>query len=122
MHAAGGGTTLHAPKYHLLPIDMRVAPAHALAPALDPILSPSLPTLLLFECVLAYMTPEASDAVIQWFIDYFSSATNASVLGGIVYEMFGLRDSFGKVMLNNLKVNKLESNPSRCSCLCSIAG
>lgn len=83
---------------------MRRPPAETMAPALSPVLSPSLPTLLLFECVLAYMTPEASAAVIQWFVDYFSSDPEGSVLGGAVYEMFGLGDAFGKVMLNNLKV------------------
>ena len=50
------------------------------------------------------MRPEASDAVIGWFVDYFSSDPNA-VLGGIVYEMFGLEDAFGKVMFSNLKVS-----------------
>jgi [phosphatase 2A protein]-leucine-carboxy methyltransferase len=71
----------------------------------DPLLSPSLPTLLLFECVLVYMAPEASSALIQWFVDYFSNDNQeGAVLGGIVYEMFGLNDPFGRVMLNNLKV------------------
>ena len=105
-----GGMALHSPCYHLLPVDLRLSPSETLSPSLiglgsgsNPILSSSLPTLLLFECVLAYMTPEASDVLIKWFIDYFSSTPNA-VLGGLVYEMFGLEDSFGKVMLNNLRV------------------
>ena len=96
--------------YHLLPTDLRLSPTESLAPFLtepdhngSPVLSNPLPTLLLFECVLAYMTPAASDAIIAWFVEYFSGSSNA-VLGGIVYEMFGLGDSFGKVMLNNLKV------------------
>jgi len=38
----------------------------------EPLLSPTLPTLLLFECVLAYMSPAASNALIQWFVDYFA--------------------------------------------------
>jgi [phosphatase 2A protein]-leucine-carboxy methyltransferase len=68
----------------------------------SPLLSLSLPTLLIFECVLVYMSSDESSALIQWFVDYFSSGDGA--LGGIVYEMFGLGDSFGKVMLDNLKV------------------
>lgn len=68
-----------------------------------PLLSPDLPTLLISECVLAYMSPEASDSLIQWFADYVSTSPNG-VLGSLVYEMFGLQDAFGKVMLNNLKV------------------
>ncbi len=55
------------------------------------------------------MTPEASAQLVQWFVDYFSYEDSTSsraprVLGGIVYEMFGLNDPFGRVMVNNLKV------------------
>ncbi len=97
---------MHSPVYHLLAADLRKPPAESLAPLLtspnDPLLSPSLPTLLLFECVLVYMSPEASQNILQWFTDYF--AGGSGVLGCIVYEMFALEDSFGKVMVNNLKV------------------
>ncbi|THH13663.1 hypothetical protein EW146_g6580 [Bondarzewia mesenterica] len=100
----GGGTTLRSPVYNLFPVDLRLPPSTSIAPILasssDPVLSPNLPTLLLFECVLVYMPPAASDALIQWFTDYISKT---STLGSIVYEMFGLGDPFGRVMLNNLK-------------------
>lgn len=99
-----GGTALHASTYHLLPIDMRRPPTETLTSALGPILSPSLPTLLVFECVLCYMSPEASAAIVQWFVGYLSAASEKTVLGGIVYEMFGLGDAFGQVMYENLKV------------------
>ena len=88
-------------------MDLRTPPATSLASLLgsgdEPLLSPALPTLLLFECVLAYMTPTASNALIQWFVDYFA-APGGGLLAGIVYEMFKLDDAFGRVMLNNLKV------------------
>ena len=102
-----GGTTLHSTKYHLLPADLRAPPAVSIAPFLSsvaqggPILSPDLPTLLLFECVLVYIAPEASQTLIQWFVDHFASS---SALGAVVYEMFGLNDSFGAMMVQNLKV------------------
>ena len=117
---ANGGTSLHAPVYNLLSADLRLPPSETLATLLtsssinpsnpsslrpDPLLSPSLPTLLLFECVLVYMPPEASSSLIQWFVDYFATNNQKGwVLGCIVYEMFGLGDPFGRVMLNNLKV------------------
>jgi len=118
---ANGGTSLHASVYNLLSADLRVSPSETLTPLLtspastnfsdpfplhpEPLLSPSIPTLLLFECVLVYMSPEASSSLIQWFVDYFSNNSQKdAILGGIVYEMFGLGDSFGRVMLNNLKV------------------
>jgi [phosphatase 2A protein]-leucine-carboxy methyltransferase len=103
----GGGTTLRSPVYNLFPVDLRTPPGVSLEPLLgsgdEPLLSPSLPTLLLFECVLAYMTPSASNALIQWFVDYFG-APSGGLLGAVVYEMFKLEDSFGRVMLTNLKV------------------
>ena len=73
-------------------------------------LDPSLPTLLLFECVLAYMEPAQSSYIISWFTERFRAAP----LGVIVYEMFGLNDSFGKVMKNNLQVS-FDSTSTRCT-------
>lgn len=96
--------------YNLLPSDLRTAPSESLTPLLasngsaPPLLSPSLPTLLLFECVLVYMPPVASTSLINWFVDYLESS---STLGAIVYEMFGLDDAFGRMMLSNLKKRNL---------------
>jgi len=42
------------------------------------------------------MPKEASDALVQWFAGSFD------VVGGVLYEMFGLTDSFGAVMKQNL--------------------
>ncbi|KAJ7902865.1 S-adenosyl-L-methionine-dependent methyltransferase [Mycena olivaceomarginata] len=107
---AHGGTGLTSPTYHLIAADLRLPPADTLARLLaaegSPILSPTLPTLLLFECVLVYMSPAASSAVLQWFRDYFAPAGSA-VLGSIVYEMFRLQDSFGRVMVENLKARQV---------------
>ncbi len=112
-----GGAALHSPRYHLLPADLRHPPDEVLGKILTvpsapnetkPILSPSLPTLLLFECVLVYMTPETSSALLRWFLDYFATGSANlgadAILGAIVYEMFGLTDPFGRSMVSNLKV------------------
>ncbi|KAJ6632530.1 leucine carboxyl methyltransferase [Mycena sp. CBHHK59/15] len=105
-----GGTGLTSSTYHLLPADLRLPPADTIGPLLasasGAILSPTLPTLLLFECVLVYMTPAASSTLLQWFIDYFSPE-GGGVLGSIVYEMFSLQDSFGRVMVDNLKARNV---------------
>lgn len=126
---ANGGTALHSPVFQLLPADMRLPPSETMnallaLPGVDgrPLLSPSLPTLLLFECVLVYMSPEASAALMQWFVDYFAAAEEGSVLGGVVYEMFGLNDPFGKVMLNNLKVTNPHQHFYIAAQLCCITG
>jgi [phosphatase 2A protein]-leucine-carboxy methyltransferase len=53
------------------------------------------------------MSPAESSALLQWFVDHFATSDShpdGSVLGGIVYEMFGLQDAFGQVMVRNLKV------------------
>ena len=108
---AQGGTTLHTQKYHLLPADLRLPPSETLEPMLfspidpasDSILDPSLPTLLLFECVLAYIFPSASSQLLDWFIKFIKKSPTG-VLGCVVYEMFGLNDSFGRVMVDNLRV------------------
>ena len=92
-------------------------------------LSPHLPTLLLFECVLVYMHPSASDALIRWFADYCTgpdpspspstgSNSNTGALGCIVYEMFGLTDAFGRVMLTNLRVSTPVTPVSHPLCPC----
>lgn len=114
-----GGTALHSSRYHLLPCDLRLPPTTSLAPVLDALLSPSLPTLLLCECVLVYISPESSAALFEWFVNRFAAARDGSVLGTIVYEMFGLQDAFGQVMLHNLRVCLCRF--LRCRCLHSSA-
>lgn len=100
-----GGTSLRSSIYQLLPVDLRVPPSSGLAPALSSLLSPTVPTLLLFECVLVYMSPSSSSTIIEWFRDYFSSG--GAPLGAIVYEMFGLGDAFGRVMVENLRARNV---------------
>lgn len=121
---AQGGTALHSPKYHLLPCDLRKPPSEVLPSLLGEILSSKFPALLIFECVLVYMSPEASSTLIQWFVDYFSHSSDPKILGAVVYEMFALQDSFGQVMVKNLQsrnvslpgavpYNTLQSLPER---------
>ncbi|KAL5512601.1 hypothetical protein ACEPAG_3254 [Sanghuangporus baumii] len=104
-----GGTSLRSPAYNLLATDLRKPPAVSLEPALaggtPPLVDLNMPTLLLFECVLAYMQPNESSGIISWFMDCFRGS---SPIGAIVYEMFGLSDPFGRVMKNNLKTRNIE--------------
>ncbi|KIY73200.1 leucine carboxyl methyltransferase [Cylindrobasidium torrendii FP15055 ss-10] len=101
--SAGGGTGISSSVYNLVPADIRCPPDEALSALFTPdtpILSKTVPTLLLFECVLAYMPPSDSEALLAWFAAQF---TDSAPLGAVVYEMFGLEDSFGKMMISNLK-------------------
>lgn len=124
MCLARGGAVLHSPKYHLLAADLRSDPVNTLQDPLtkpregsgEPILSPQCPTLLLCECVLAYMAIEVSSRLLRWFVNYFSANDDGEAaqangpLGCIIYEMFGLDDPFGRVMLNNLRVSICTTN------------
>lgn len=61
-------------------------------------LNSALPTLFIAECVFVYMPSSASASLVKWFADTFLCSA------GIVYEMFGLEDPFGRVLKDNLKV------------------
>ncbi|KAL6095306.1 lcmt1 [Pungitius sinensis] len=68
-------------------------------------LNPELPTLLLSECVLVYMTPSQSSNVARWAAETFHTAMF------INYEQVNMGDRFGQVMVENLQRRQ-----------CSLAG
>ncbi|XP_069785067.1 leucine carboxyl methyltransferase 1 isoform X2 [Narcine bancroftii] len=68
-------------------------------------LDTKLPTLLLTECVLVYMTPEQSAGLIKWPSSVFSTSMF------INYEQVNMTDRFGQVMIENLQRRQ-----------CSLAG
>ncbi|KAK4701572.1 hypothetical protein P7C70_g4657, partial [Phenoliferia sp. Uapishka_3] len=104
-----GGTGLTSPSYSLLPSDLRsfaslskilTSPPPS-EPNSSPLLDPSIPTLLLAECVLVYLPPETTSEILRWFKKHFDSGSVVS------YDPFGLDDSFGKVMIRNLATRNL---------------
>ncbi|TNN37318.1 Leucine carboxyl methyltransferase 1 [Liparis tanakae] len=60
-------------------------------------LNPELPTLLLCECVLVYMTPSQSSNVVHWAAETFHTAMFVN------YEQVNMSDRFGQVMIENLQ-------------------
>lgn len=119
-----GGTSLHSPVYHLLPVDLRQDPAETLAPLLSQdtngsLLDPALPTLLLFECVLCYLAPEKSSRLLLWFKNYIQPL---AAFGCIIYEMFGLDSQFGRVMKGNLRVRLISEIVRDLSNNCGVKG
>lgn len=68
------------------------------APASPRALAPSKPTLFLSECVLVYMGPEESRALVRWAGQSFSTAA------WLNYDPIRPHDAFGQVMVENLKV------------------
>nr|XP_037845659.1 leucine carboxyl methyltransferase 1 isoform X2 [Chlorocebus sabaeus] len=56
-----------------------------------------LPTLLIAECVLVYMTPEQSANLLKWAANSFEAAMF------INYEQVNMGDRFGQIMIENLR-------------------
>ncbi|KAG2455890.1 LCMT1 methyltransferase, partial [Polypterus senegalus] len=60
-------------------------------------LDTQLPTLLVAECVLVYMSPEQSSHLIKWAASTFNTAMFIS------YEQVNMADRFGQIMIENLQ-------------------
>lgn len=85
-----------ADDYKLLPVDLRDIQK------LDDIISlanldPSLPTFIIAECVLIYLDPDSSHAIVGWASKTFSSAVF------FLYEQIRPDDPFGEQMIKNLE-------------------
>ncbi|XP_058013486.1 leucine carboxyl methyltransferase 1 isoform X2 [Ahaetulla prasina] len=65
-------------------------------------MDPDLPTLLMTECVLIYMTTEHSGGLIKWVTTTFRSAMF------INYEQVNMLDRFGQIMIENLQSKQCE--------------
>ncbi|XP_042336692.1 leucine carboxyl methyltransferase 1 isoform X2 [Sceloporus undulatus] len=68
-------------------------------------MDPQLPTLVMAECVLVYMSPEHSVSLLKWVSGMFPTAMF------INYEQVNMSDRFGQIMIENLQSRK-----------CSLAG
>lgn len=94
--------------YKLIPGDLRTF--GDLHYRLEEFLDPSLPTLVIAECVCIYLDERCSSGILQWFVDHYSP----SGLACLLYDPVGLHDSFGKVMINNLEVrHAIPARPAR---------
>ncbi|XP_006305182.2 leucine carboxyl methyltransferase 1 [Capsella rubella] len=82
--------------YKLLPVDLRDIPK------LRDVISfadmdPSLPTFIIAECVLIYLDPDSSRAIVNWASKTFSTAVF------FLYEQIHPDDAFGHQMIRNLE-------------------
>ncbi|KAF9360238.1 hypothetical protein BGX34_007878 [Mortierella sp. NVP85] len=102
MNAGQGGTELYSKDYCLLSGDLREF-EHSIVPKLKAQgFDTSLPTLFLSECVLIYLQPKDSDAIVDWV----GNNMDASLF--VVYEQINPTDPFGAMMLRNLKARQIE--------------
>ncbi|XP_004306986.1 PREDICTED: tRNA wybutosine-synthesizing protein 4 [Fragaria vesca subsp. vesca] len=82
--------------YKLLPVDLR--DIHQLNEVIALAgMDPSLPTFIIAECVLIYIDPESSRAIVGWASKTFSTAIF------FLYEQIHPDDAFGHQMIRNLE-------------------
>ncbi|CAH1412211.1 unnamed protein product [Lactuca virosa] len=81
--------------YKLLPIDLR--DVESLNELISAHMDPSLPTFIIAECVLIYLDPESSRAIVQWASKTFSTSIF------FLYEQILPHDAFGQQMIRNLE-------------------
>ncbi|KAK9472035.1 S-adenosyl-L-methionine-dependent methyltransferase [Dipodascopsis tothii] len=81
-------------RYYLHGADLRRLGTAAAVAALG--LAPDVPTLVLSECCLCYLEPEATHALLR------ALAAAVGPVGVVSYEPFGGDDAFGAVMVQNL--------------------
>lgn len=90
-------------QYHCHGIDLRQlsgSPDSSPAPSI-PGLRTDIPTLLLSECCLCYLSPSAAGQVLEFFT---SSISNLAV---VLYEPIRPDDAFGKMMVSNLAARNI---------------
>ncbi|KAM9910207.1 hypothetical protein OXX69_004697 [Metschnikowia pulcherrima] len=85
---------LHTENFNLVSFDLRKAETHGRAKFA--FLDKKLPTLVISECVLCYMTPEENIAVLKFWKSLFES------MAVIFYDPMSLNDAFGETMALNL--------------------
>ncbi|KAG0269017.1 hypothetical protein DFQ27_005123 [Actinomortierella ambigua] len=97
-----GGTELYADDYCLLAADLREFELEVLPKLKAQGFDTSLPTLFLSECVLIYLQPQDSDAIVEWI----SKTMRAALF--VLYEQIQPSDAFGAMMVRNLKARQIE--------------
>lgn len=90
-------TDLHAGNYHCMGADMRNL-AQLEAKLRQAEIDFSNPTLFLAECVLVYVENDCVNRLLAWIATKFKSGLFVN------YEMCNMNDTFGDVMLGNLRV------------------
>ncbi|KAI7757663.1 hypothetical protein M8C21_029652, partial [Ambrosia artemisiifolia] len=81
--------------YKLLPVDLRDIPS--LNDLILAHMDPSLPTFIIAECVLIYLDPDSSNAIVEWASKTFSTSVF------FLYEQINPHDAFGQQMIRNLE-------------------
>ncbi|CUM64573.1 uncharacterized protein PRCAT00002180001 [Priceomyces carsonii] len=118
---------LHTNNYHLYGMDLRQLKDFSIGEAkFLPYVNTSLPTLILSECALCYVSPLENEQIVKFWNNFFQKSN--CVLAFLTYEPMSLDDPFGVTMKDNLSkrgINLLTFNEfptlqSRCDFLFSV--
>lgn len=85
---------LHTPNYHLIGLDLRTLKGSANEKLA--FLDVSVPTLVISECVLCYLTPDENQSVLLFWKQFLQK------VAFLIYEPMSLGDAFGETMALNL--------------------
>ncbi|KAJ6001446.1 hypothetical protein N7522_006673 [Penicillium canescens] len=105
------GDALHSSAYHVHPVDLRSLAGSSDPGAILPGVDTSLPTLLISECCLIYLSPTEAEEVVSFFTKRLFGTEDPQVqspLGLILYEPIRPNDSFGQVMVSNLAARGIQ--------------
>ncbi|KAL4750685.1 leucine carboxyl methyltransferase 1 [Aspergillus terricola var. indicus] len=112
------GDELHSPAYHIHAVDLRTLaqkgegdgltgrdPRHRLQDFVDT----TLPTLLLSECCLIYLSPNEAAGVVRYFTQtLFPASEESEALALVLYEPIRPDDAFGRTMVANLAARGIQ--------------
>ncbi|KAL2844216.1 S-adenosyl-L-methionine-dependent methyltransferase [Aspergillus pseudodeflectus] len=111
------GDALHSPIYHIHPIDLRTLAQQSESSANDESVTrlrdtvdTTLPTLILSECCLVYLSPDEAAGVVRYLTQtlFPPSGGKSATLGLVLYEPIRPDDAFGRTMVANLATRGIQ--------------
>ncbi|KAJ5744864.1 hypothetical protein N7533_009734 [Penicillium manginii] len=104
------GDALHSPSYHIHPVDLRSLSANTGSDlsTILPGVERGLPTLLVSECCLIYLSPSEAEQVVKFFTEHLFQSQPATPLGLVLYEPIRPDDAFGRTMVSNLATRGIQ--------------
>jgi len=101
-HYSQDSSSLASSTYYIHPQDLRQLPGSQVTlPGIDT----ALPTLVISECCLIYLSPEDADAVLGLFTNLFPPKTPLAI---VIYEPIRPHDAFGRTMVSNLTARGIQ--------------
>ncbi|KAL4815644.1 leucine carboxyl methyltransferase 1 [Aspergillus spinulosporus] len=112
------GDELHSPAYHIHAVDLRTLAQNGEGDGsterdpgrqLQDFVDTTLPTLLLSECCLIYLSPNDAAGVVRYFTHtLFPASEESETLALVLYEPIRPGDAFGRTMVANLAARGIQ--------------